>query len=114
MLWLSGKRTCNQRLQSQRMRYKSIDQKAQPVGTLGNPNGRGRSLSQCERCINEPNNEVTSFLQIVPLSNQSGRNRLNTYAFLDSGSTVSFIYQSLQEKMEAQGTDVTLSIAGIQ
>ena len=36
-------------------------------------------------------NEVTSFLQIVPVSIQSGGNRLNTYAFLDSGSTVSFI-----------------------
>ena len=29
-------------------------------------------------------NEVTSFLQIVPVSKQSGGNRLNTYAFLDS------------------------------
>ena len=38
-------------------------------------------------------NEVTGFLQIVPVSIQSGGNRLNTYAFLDSGSTVSFIEQ---------------------
>ena len=58
-------------------------------------------------------NEVTSFLQIVPVSIQSGGNRLNTYAFLDSGSTVSFIDQSVQEKLRAQGTDVTLNIAGI-
>ena len=58
-------------------------------------------------------NEVTSFLQIVPVSIQSGGNRLNTYAFLDSGSTVSFIDQSVQEKLRAQGTGVTLSIAGI-
>ena len=36
-----------------------------------------------------------------------------TYAFLDSGSTVSFIDQSVQEKLQAQGTDVTLNIAGI-
>ena len=36
-------------------------------------------------------NEVISFLQIVPVSMQSGGNRLNTYAFLDSESTVSFI-----------------------
>ena len=35
-------------------------------------------------------NEVTSFLQIVPVSIQSCGNTLNTYAFLDSGSTVSF------------------------
>ena len=58
-------------------------------------------------------NEVTSFLQIVPVSIQSGGNRFNTYAFLDSGSTVSFIDQSVQEKLRAQGTDVTLNIAGI-
>ena len=55
-------------------------------------------------------NEVTSFL---PVSIQSGGNRLNTYAFLDSGSTVSFIDQSVQEKLRAPGTDVTLNIAGI-
>ena len=58
-------------------------------------------------------NEVTSFLQIVSVSKQSGGNRLSTYAFLDSGSTVSFIDQSVQEKLRAQCTDVTLSIAGI-
>ena len=58
-------------------------------------------------------NEVTSFLQIFPVSLQSGGNRLNTYAFLDSGSTVSFIDQSVQKKLRAEGTDVTLNIAGI-
>ena len=59
-------------------------------------------------------NEVTSFLQIVPVSIQSGGNRLNTYAFLnDSGSTVSLINQSVQRKLRAQGTDATLNIAGI-
>ena len=58
-------------------------------------------------------NEVTSFLQVVPVSIQSGSNRLNTYAFLDSGSTVSFTHQSVQEKLRAQGTDVTLNIASI-
>ena len=58
--------------------------------------------------------EVTSFLQTVPVSIQSGDNRLNTYAFLDSGSTVSFIDQSVQVKqLRAQRTDVTLNIAGI-
>ena len=36
-------------------------------------------------------NEVTSCLQIVPVSMQSDGNSLNTYAFLDSGSTVSSI-----------------------
>ena len=58
-------------------------------------------------------NKVTSFLQIVPVSIQNGRTRLNTYVFLDSGSTVSFIDQSVQEKLQAAGTDVTLNIAGI-
>ena len=58
-------------------------------------------------------NEVTSFLQIVPVSIQSGGSRLNTYAFLDSGSTVSFIDQGVQQKLGAQGTDATLNIAGI-
>ena len=58
-------------------------------------------------------NKVTSFLQIVPVSIQSGRNRLKTYAFLDSGSTVSFIDQSVQEKLQAVVTDVTLNIADI-
>ena len=58
-------------------------------------------------------NKVTSFLQIVPVSIQNGRNRLNTYVFLDSGSSISFIDQSVQEKLQAAGTDVTLNIAGI-
>ena len=71
-----------------------------------------RAVNVSAATINQ-SNEVTSFLQIVPVSIQSGGNRLNTYAFLDSGSTVSFIDQSVQEKLRAQGTDVTLNIAGI-
>ena len=58
-------------------------------------------------------NEVTSFLQIAPVSVQSVGNRLTTYAFLDSGSTVSFIDQSVKDQLQAKGTDVTLNIAGI-
>ena len=58
-------------------------------------------------------NQVTSFLQIVPISVQSGGNRLTTYAFLDSGSTVSFIDQSVKDQLQAKGTDVTLNIASI-
>ena len=57
--------------------------------------------------------KVTSFLQIVPVSIQSGCNRLNTYAFLESGSTVSFIDQSVHEKLQAAVTDVTLNLSGI-
>ena len=59
-------------------------------------------------------NEVTSFLQIVPISIQSGSKRLNTFAFLDSGSTVSFVDRSVNEKLRAKCTDVTLNIAGIR
>ena len=58
-------------------------------------------------------NEVTSFLQIVLVSVRSGGNRLNTYPFFESGSTASFIDQSVQENLRAQGTDVTINIAGI-
>ena len=58
-------------------------------------------------------NEVTCLLQIVPASIQSGLNQLNSYAFLDSGSTVSFIDQNLREKLQARNTDVTLNIARI-
>ena len=47
-------------------------------------------------------NQVTSFLQIVPVSVRSGSNRLTTYAFLDSGSTVSFIDQSVQGSTTSQ------------
>ena len=57
--------------------------------------------------------EVMSFLQIVPVSIQSGSNKLNAYAFLDSGSTVSFNDQSVNERLRAEGTDVTLKIASI-
>ena len=59
------------------------------------------------------NNQVTSFLQIVPVSDQSGGNRLTTYAFLDSDSTVSLIDQSVMDRIQAKGTNVTLNKAGI-
>ena len=58
-------------------------------------------------------NQATSFLQIVPVSVQSGGNRLTTYAFHDSGSTVSFIDQSVKDQLQTKGTEVTLNIAGI-
>ena len=90
-----------------------MHQEARPIATIRKPNGRGQSRSQSKRSNNQQSNEVTSFLQIVPVSIASGGNRLNTYVFLDSGSTVSFIDQSVQEKLRAQGPDVTLNIAGI-
>ena len=58
-------------------------------------------------------NKYTSFFQIVPVSIQSGGIRLNIYVFFLSGSTVSFIYQTVQEKLGAQSTNVTLNIACI-
>ena len=58
-------------------------------------------------------NQVASSLQIVPVSVQSGVNRLTTYAFLDSGATVSLIDQSVKDQLQAKSTDVTLNIAGI-
>ena len=58
-------------------------------------------------------NQVTSFPQIVPVSVQIGGNRLTSYAFLDSGSTLSFIDQSFKDQIQAKGTDVTMNIAGI-
>ena len=58
-------------------------------------------------------NKNTNFLLIVPVSILFAGNRLHTYAFLDSGSLVSFFNQSVQEKLGAQGTNVTLNIAGI-
>ena len=89
-----------------------MHQEAQPIATLRKPNERGQSRIQCKRSNNKPDqiNEVTSFLKIVPVSIQSGGNRLNTYAFLNSGSTVSFIDQIMQEKLRSQGTDATLNI----
>ena len=70
------------------------------------------ALNVSAATINQ-SNEITSLLQIVPVSIQSGGNRLNTYAFLDSGSMVSFINQGVQERLRKQGTDVTLNTAGI-
>ena len=70
------------------------------------------ALNVSAATINQ-SNEVTSFRQIIPVLIQSGVNRLNTYAFLNSESTVSFIDQSVREKFWAQGANVTFNIAGI-
>ena len=64
------------------------------------------------RTINQ-SNEVASFLQTDRLSIQSNGNNLNTYAFLKEETAVSFINQSVHEKLRAQATNVTLNIAGI-
>ena len=46
-------------------------------------------------------NHVTSFLQIVLVSLQCGGNRLTTYVFPDSESTVSKIDQSVKDQLQA-------------
>ena len=74
--------------------------------------GVNHAVNVSAATINQ-SNEVTSFLQKGPVSMQIGGSRINTYAFLGSGSTVSFIDQNAQEKLRAQGTDVTLNMAGI-
>ena len=58
-------------------------------------------------------NEVSSFLQVVPVSVKHGGRQLQTYAFLDTGSTISFIDKSLRRKLQAEGNEVTLNVAGI-
>ena len=58
-------------------------------------------------------NEVSSFLQIAPVSVRYGRRQLQTYAFMDTGSTVSFIDKSLRRKLQAEGNGVTLNVVGI-
>ena len=103
-------RTCNQRLWIQCVQHQGMHKEAQPIATKMDEGNHAVNVSAAT--INQ-SNEVTSFLQIVPVSIQSGSNRLNTYAFLNSGSTVSFIDQTVQEKLRDQGADVTLSIAGI-
>ena len=58
-------------------------------------------------------NEVSSFLQIAPVSVRYGRRQFQTYAFMDTGSTVSFIDKGLRRKLQAEGNGVTLNVAGI-
>ena len=38
---------------------------------------------------------------------------MQTYAFLDTGSTISFIDKSLRRKLQVEGNEVTLNVAGI-
>ena len=57
------------------------------------------ALNESATTINQID-EVTSFLQIVPVSIQSIGKRLIIFAFLDSGSTVSFIDPSIIKKLQ--------------
>ena len=58
-------------------------------------------------------NQMDECNQAVNVSIQSGCNRLNTYAFFDSVSSVSFIDQIVQENLRPESTDVALNITGI-
>ena len=91
-----------------------MHQEEQAVATLKKQMGEGNHAFNVSAAIIDQSNEVMSFLQVFPVSKQSGGNRLNPYAFLDSGSTVAFTNQSVQEKLRALITDVMLNIAGIQ
>ena len=57
--------------------------------------------------------KLRDFFLIVHVSIESGGNSVNKSAFLDSGSTFSFTKLGLQVTLRAQGTEVTLIIAGI-
>ena len=61
---------------------------AQPIATLRTPNERGQSRIHRKRSTINQSKDATSFLQIDPVSLHNGRNRMNTYVFLDRGSTV--------------------------
>ena len=55
-------------------------------------------------------NQGTNFLRVVPVLVQSDGNRMTAYAFLGSGSTVSFIDQSVNDQLQAKNTEVILNI----
>ena len=95
------------------MWYKWMYQKAQQSARLKNQMDEGSHAVNVSAAAINQSNQFTSFLLIVPVSVQSGGNRLTTYAFLDSGSAVSFIDQSVEDQIQAKGTDVTLNIAGM-
>ena len=54
-----------------------------------------------------------AFLQVVPVTLQSSGKRVSTFAFFDSGSTVSFIDKSIKDELKTKGSNVDLNITGI-
>ena len=58
-------------------------------------------------------NACSGSLQLVPLRLSHGSKICDTLAICDTGSTLSFIDQSLQEALGLQGSRPTLNIAGI-
>ena len=90
--------------------YQNAQQTATQVENQMDEGGHAVNVSAAT--INQ-SNQVTRFLQIVTVSVQRGRIRLTTYAFLFSGSIVSFIDQSVNGQLQTKGTDITFNIAGI-
>ena len=76
MLRIPRRSICTQRLYSQCVRYKWMHQEAQPIATLRKPNGGGNHAVNVSAATRNQSNEVTSFLQIIPVSIQSSDNRL--------------------------------------
>ena len=73
-----------------------------------------RNQRLCYGCLGKDmQSKIVKSMRAASMDASRSTTRLNTYAFLDSGSTVSFIDQSVQEKLRAEGTDVTLNLAGI-
>ena len=85
--------------------------KQNPMLHLENQMNEGDHVIKVKAATINQNNEVRSVLQLIPVSIQSRDVRLNTYASLDSGSTVLFVNHCVQERLRAQGTDVTLHLA---
>ena len=98
---MSGKRTNYQGLQKNRVRYKWIHEKAQSIAKISNQMGKENHTVNVNTATKS--NEVTNFIQIIPVAIQSGGKRLKACAFYDRGPTVSFIDQSIQKKLKTQG-----------
>ena len=84
------------------------------IALLKGPNERDHSLGQ-RKCSSRKlkKDELTSFLQIVPVSTQSDRKLFVAYACIDNGPKTSFINKNFQDKLPAHGTDFTLYLTGI-
>ena len=108
-----GKKTRNQNFYRQCMRYKRMYQKQNRLLHSDNQMGEDSHKVNVSAAVINQGNLVMSFISIVSVSILNGGRKLNTYGFLDSGSTVLLIDQSIQEKLQAQCTHVWLKIAGI-
>ena len=79
----------------------SFKNQNQPLHSENPLNEGNHAVNVSAATINQ-SSKNTSFLQMAPVSIQTRRNRLKTYAFLDSASTLSFIDQNVQKEVESQ------------